>query len=282
MASFPTQVLSSRDGFLADTSFLSPRLLGWYLPRECRELPGEFTLVPGHEIFISTAAKRRKEIKDKQKGMGGEDIMLAAQHGTDKPMAESRSSLYQSSHHYVGPLVSMQSLIHCHGHCGHINIPRKCSQEKAVLEALAAWVGMHCNMHINKGHHVGLVVRDCSCLCQLWMVPGLQRISTWATPLRDNTREEPHPRATLARASWALWSHPVAGRRQMPTFLSGRKGCQDGRHISSNKKGQSGQEGGKFPLPRKDNQDILQPPVPSLSLPLRSTAAEQMLYSVSK
>lgn len=77
IASFPTQVLSSRDGFLADTSFLSHRLLGWYLPRECRELPGEFTLVPGHEIFISTAAKRREEIKDKQKGMGGKDIMLA-------------------------------------------------------------------------------------------------------------------------------------------------------------------------------------------------------------
>lgn len=106
MASFPTQVLFSRDGFLADTSFLSHRLLGWYLPRECRELPGEFTLVPGHKIFISTAAKRRKEIKDKQKGMGGEDIMLAAQHGTDKSIAESKS-LYQSSHQYVGPLVSM-------------------------------------------------------------------------------------------------------------------------------------------------------------------------------
>lgn len=53
---------------------------------------------------------------------------------------------------------------------------------------------------------------------------------------------------------WALWSHPVAGRKQMPTFLSGRKGCQGERHIYSNGEGQSGREGGKFPLPRKDNQ----------------------------
>lgn len=64
----------------------------------------------------------------------------------------------------------------------------------------------------------------------------------------------PSPGSPWPGHLWALWSHPVAGRKQMPTFLSGKKGCQDERHISSKKKGQSGREGGKFPLPRKDNQ----------------------------
>lgn len=60
---------------------------------------------------------------------------------------------------------------------------------------------MPCDMHITKGHHAGLVVKDYFCLYQPWMVPGLQSISTGATPLRHNTREGPQPRATLARAS---------------------------------------------------------------------------------
>lgn len=53
---------------------------------------------------------------------------------------------------------------------------------------------------------------------------------------------------------WALWSHPVAGRKQMPTFLSGRKCCHNERHIFSNEKRQSEREGRIFPLPRKDDQ----------------------------
>lgn len=110
-------------------------------------------------------------------------------------------------------------------------------------------------MHITKGHHAGLVVGGCSCLCQPWMVPGLQSISAWATPpLGREPEQGPSQGPPWPGHLWALWSHPVAGRKQMPTFLSGRKGCQGGRHISSNGEGQSGKEGGKFPLPRKDNQ----------------------------
>lgn len=106
---------------------------------------------------------------------------------------------------------------------------------------------MPCDMYITKGHHAGLVVRDYFCLCQPWIVPGLHPSGT--TPEKGPSPGPPWPGHL-----WALWSHPVAGRKQMPTFLSERKCCHDERHIFSNEKGQSGREGGIFPLPRKDNQ----------------------------
>lgn len=83
--------------------------------------------------------------------------------------------------------------------------------------------------------------RDYFCLCQPWMVPGLQSISTWATLLRDNTREGHQPRATLARASvgslesscgWQKANANISLREEVlsgGTFPVMRKGNQGGK-----------------------------------------------------
>lgn len=84
-ASFPGQVFSSRDALLADTSLLSHRHLGWYLPWEQRGA-GEFMLVPGHEIFISTGKEGEKIKRQTEQGEQTQ-CLQAAQHGTDMPTA---------------------------------------------------------------------------------------------------------------------------------------------------------------------------------------------------
>lgn len=143
----------------------------------------------------------------------------------------------------------MQSLIHCNGCRGHINTLRKCSQERAELAGTSSTgrdgptiqhvTGMPCDRHTTKGHHAGLVVRDSLCLCQPWMVPGLQSISNWATALRDNTREEPEPRATLARASVSSLESSCSWQKADANISLRRRAVR---------------MGGTFPVMRKGNQ----------------------------
>lgn len=142
----------------------------------------------------------------------------------------------------------MQSLIHCNGCHGHINTLRKCSQERAELAgtpsmgrdvpAIQHVIGMPCDRHITKGHHAGLVVRDCACASPGWCL-GFQVFQSGLQPSGTTVEKGPSPghlgQGICELSGVILW---LAESR-----------C---KHFSQ--RGRAVRMGGTFPVMRKGNQ----------------------------
>lgn len=80
-----------------------------------REQPGEFVLLPCHEIFIGTAAKRRGE--SKVNSSGGSRHSAGRRHGAAQSPWGGWGKVCRAGT-FMGSLVPRQCPSHCHGAVG--------------------------------------------------------------------------------------------------------------------------------------------------------------------